>query len=99
MNQLTRIRALEKLDAAYENEVKDFEKAYRKSLQAYEKAMEKFILKHITSKANLDDSKCDAWINLVNRGPAKDWVENRDIYEEMICDARCILEDDEFDDE
>jgi hypothetical protein len=99
MNQLTRIRALEKLDAAYEEEVQKIEDAYRMSLKTYEKAMEKFILKHITSKANLDDRKCDAWVSLVNGGPAKDWVMDRDIYEAMICYERWDLEDDQFDDE
>ena len=99
MNQLSRIRALEKFDAAYKNEVKDVEDVYRKSLKAYEKAMEEFILKHITSEANLDDGKCNAWLYLVNETPSKDWVKNRDIYTEMIGDARCELEDDQFDDE
>jgi hypothetical protein len=95
MNQLSRIRALGKLDVAYKNEVKNIEDAYRKSLKAYEKAMEKFILKHITSEANLDNCKCDAWLYLVNEIPSKDWVVNRDIYEQMISEERWRLEDDD----
>ena len=98
MNPISRARALKNLDIAYKKEIKNIEDEYRKSLKAYEMAMEKFILKHITSEANLDDGKCNAWLYLVNDIPSKDWVRDRDIYVEMICDERCRLEDDQFDD-
>lgn len=96
MNELKTL-ALEKFSSAYESELKNFEKTYLKSLDEYEKAMKKFIIKHITTKANFDERRREAWFETVDCGPAKDWIRDRDVYETMICNERCWLEEGQFD--
>ena len=96
MNELKTL-ALEKFSSAYECDLKNFEETYRKSLDAYEKAMKKFIIKHITSKANFDERKREVWLETVDCGSVKDWVRDRDVYEAMIGNEQWWLEEGQFD--
>ena len=87
---------LEKFNAAFEHEVKDFESAYLQSLEAYEIAMRNFILKNIAKGNDYEIRSREAW-EIECDCLDKDAITELNVLERMIHDERWWLEEGQFD--